>query len=210
MLGIPNALFFFYTAALVEIYTLALAAIIVVLESQQKVEFIKKEHLDLLHKYALFLKYVWGRGCLYLVAGTISDGMIMIVDSLDSSISHYCHYNAADREFATYPRSTWKLFCWMRKFVLSIFWRGRNDAQRSGCCSASLEYIQYVMFVGAIYIVTGWTSAKKLASLKKEISEEQLDVAFNKLAVNGAINTDQFWDLVVDLGIAMKRPVRTS
>jgi hypothetical protein len=66
------------------------------------------------------------------------------------------------------------------------------------------------MFVGAIYIVTGWTSAKKLASLKKEISEEQLDVAFNKLAVNGAINTDQFWDLVVDLGIAMKRPVRTS
>jgi hypothetical protein len=92
MLGIPNALFFFYTAALVEIYTLALAAIIVVLESQQKVEFIKKEHLDLLHKYALFLKYVWGRGCLYLVAGTISDGMIMIVDSLDSSISHYCHY----------------------------------------------------------------------------------------------------------------------
>jgi hypothetical protein len=62
------------SGALVEIYTLALAAIIVLLESQQKVEFITKEHLDLLHKYALFLKYVWGRGCLYLVAGKFPFG----------------------------------------------------------------------------------------------------------------------------------------
>jgi hypothetical protein len=64
------------------------------------------------------------------------------------------------------------------------------------------------MVVGVIYIVTGWTSAKKLASLKKEISEEQIEIAFSKVAVNGQLTTDQFWDLVVLLGIDMKRPVR--
>lgn len=64
------------------------------------------------------------------------------------------------------------------------------------------------MFVGVIYIVTGWTSAKKLAQMKKEISEDQLEIAFKKYATDDKITTDQFWDLVVELGIGMKRPVR--
>lgn len=72
------------------------------------------------------------------------------------------------------------------------------------------DRFQYVMLVGVIYIVFGWTSAKKLASLKKEISEDQLEIAFKKYATNDKVTTDQFWDLVVELGIGMKRPVRIS
>jgi hypothetical protein len=56
--------------ALLCVYTFALGVIMVLLEGK-KIPFSGKLE-DSIVKYALFLKFVWGRGCLYFVAGTLT------------------------------------------------------------------------------------------------------------------------------------------
>lgn len=55
--------------ALIEIYVIFLGVIVLVLEGSQIS--LPQKFLHTLHKYALFLKYIWGRGILYFVAGSL-------------------------------------------------------------------------------------------------------------------------------------------
>lgn len=59
-----------FIPAIVEFYTLLMGFIIVTLEAGRQVFFLTK-FLHSIHTYALFLKFVWGRGCLYFVAGSL-------------------------------------------------------------------------------------------------------------------------------------------
>ena len=53
----------------VELYTVILGAIVFILEGKQMI--LTSSVITKLHKYALFLKYLWGRGTLYFIAGTL-------------------------------------------------------------------------------------------------------------------------------------------
>ena len=53
----------------IELYTCVLGFIVIVLEGKKM--FLTSDFIDRLHKYALFVKYLWGRGALYFVAGTL-------------------------------------------------------------------------------------------------------------------------------------------
>jgi hypothetical protein len=55
--------------ALIELYTFLLGAIVIVLEGKKM--FFTASVNERLHKYALFLKFLWGRGILYFIAGTL-------------------------------------------------------------------------------------------------------------------------------------------
>lgn len=66
---ISHLVFLQFTSVLVEFYTLVMGVVMVVLESRQVM--LPEWFLQLLYKYALFLKFIWGRGCLYFVAGTL-------------------------------------------------------------------------------------------------------------------------------------------
>ena len=55
--------------ALIEVYVIFLGIIVLVLEGSQIS--LPQKFLHTLHKYALFLKYIWGRGLLYFVAGSL-------------------------------------------------------------------------------------------------------------------------------------------
>jgi len=55
--------------ALIELYIVFLGVIVLVLEGSQIS--LPPKFLHILHKYALFLKYIWGRGLLYFVSGTL-------------------------------------------------------------------------------------------------------------------------------------------
>ena len=57
-------------SALVELYTFCLGVIIILLEGT-KMPLINDRFRQNLSKYALFLKFVWGRGILYFIAGTL-------------------------------------------------------------------------------------------------------------------------------------------
>jgi hypothetical protein len=54
---------------LLEFYTLVLSLVILVLESKQLK--VSDSFMRKVYKYALLLRFVWGRGCLYVVAGTL-------------------------------------------------------------------------------------------------------------------------------------------
>jgi hypothetical protein len=58
-----------WVSALVEIYTFVLGIIMVVLEGKS-IPFSSSFESGI-YKYALFLKFVWGRGVLYFIAGTL-------------------------------------------------------------------------------------------------------------------------------------------
>jgi COPI associated protein len=67
--------------SLMEMYSLILGAIMILLESKQL--HLPQKYLDKLFHYALFLKYVWGRGILYLLAGSlhlITQGSTSVMD----------------------------------------------------------------------------------------------------------------------------------
>lgn len=53
--------------ALVEVYTFLLGLIVIILETKA----FPKRFEQGLNKYALFLRFVWGRGCLLFVAGSL-------------------------------------------------------------------------------------------------------------------------------------------
>jgi hypothetical protein len=55
--------------SILEIYSIILGFIMILLESKQL--HLPQKYLDQLFHYALFLKYVWGRGVLYLFAGSL-------------------------------------------------------------------------------------------------------------------------------------------
>ena len=67
---IGNVLTLHWFSAVFEAYTFILGVIIVVLESSGKLSFFSRME-NSLYKNALFLKYVWGRGVVYFIAGTI-------------------------------------------------------------------------------------------------------------------------------------------
>jgi hypothetical protein len=66
---VTHLLTFHVTNLLLQVYTLALAALILVLESRQLS--LPEPWLSKVVKYALFLKFIWGRGLLYVVAGSL-------------------------------------------------------------------------------------------------------------------------------------------
>jgi hypothetical protein len=56
-----------FLGALVEVYTFLMGLIVIILESKA----FPRRFEQTLNKYMLFLRFVWGRGCLYFVAGTL-------------------------------------------------------------------------------------------------------------------------------------------
>lgn len=68
-----------WITAIFDIYTFSLGIIIVILESGRKLSFFSKLENNL-YKNALFLKYVWGRGIIYFVAGTLQISKLSLVD----------------------------------------------------------------------------------------------------------------------------------
>jgi len=67
-----------FVKALLEIYTFFLGIVVLVLEGRQ-IPFPRGLEQGI-NKYALFLKFVWGRGCLYFVAGSLQLAQYSIVD----------------------------------------------------------------------------------------------------------------------------------
>lgn len=67
---VGTALHFHGVAALLDVYTFCLGFVVILLEGP-KMPFIKDTFRQKVSKYALFLKFVWGRGILFFVAGTL-------------------------------------------------------------------------------------------------------------------------------------------
>lgn len=68
--GILSSLFSFNLASLViEIYTVCFGCAMILMETS----FVKipPEYMDQLYKYCFFLKFIWGRGALYIVTGSL-------------------------------------------------------------------------------------------------------------------------------------------
>ena len=55
--------------AVIDVYVIMLGSVIIVLEGKDM--FLSKRLVQNLNKYALFLKFLWGRGCLYFICGTL-------------------------------------------------------------------------------------------------------------------------------------------
>jgi hypothetical protein len=55
--------------ALIDCYIIVLGLIVIVLEGKNKL--LSARFVERIHKYALFLKFLWGRGVLYFVVGTL-------------------------------------------------------------------------------------------------------------------------------------------
>ena len=140
--------------ALVELYAMLLGCLMLILETKGNTLMgyyqIPTTWINELHTYALFLKYVWGRGCLYAVAGS-----------------------------------------------LQMAQGGRGNVM-VGCL---------VLLVGLLYIYSGYSAAQKYLALgaTNAVSEAELDAKFAAMEVT-ELNCDQFWDLVVALGLDWKRP----
>lgn len=58
-------------SAIFEIYIFILAIVMIILEYGRSLSFFSKLEATL-YKHALFVKYVWGRGVLYFIAGTLT------------------------------------------------------------------------------------------------------------------------------------------
>jgi hypothetical protein len=56
-----------FFGALVEFYTFLMGLVVIILESKA----FPRRFEQNLNKYCLFLRFVWGRGCLYFVAGSL-------------------------------------------------------------------------------------------------------------------------------------------
>jgi COPI associated protein len=68
--GLLGAILSFHISeTIIEIYSILLGVIMILLESKQLN--LPQKYLDKVYHYALFIKYVWGRGMLYLFAGTL-------------------------------------------------------------------------------------------------------------------------------------------
>jgi hypothetical protein len=77
---IGRVLTFHWVNAVISIYTLILGIIMIMLEGK-RIPFSGRLETSL-YKYALFLKYVWGRGILYFIGGTLeitSGGLLELI-----------------------------------------------------------------------------------------------------------------------------------
>lgn len=75
-------LFFNVVGALLDVYTFLLGIVVIILEGSTKNPLLPKRFSETIHKYALILRYVWGRGALYFIAGTLQCAQMGVADLL--------------------------------------------------------------------------------------------------------------------------------
>lgn len=80
---VVKMLTFKFVSALIEVYIFVLAIVILILESAGKIPVPRRVGLKI-QKFALFLKYVWGRGILFVIGGTLQVSQVS---------SQYCKSN---------------------------------------------------------------------------------------------------------------------
>lgn len=101
--------------SLFEIYAFIFGVVFLVLESRQLQ--IPEAFLNRLYKYALFVKFVWGRGCLYVFAGSmqlvqggfldiIVGGFVMFVGVVYVVVGHHTAKKLADLRQNLYSEDT--------------------------------------------------------------------------------------------------------
>lgn len=147
---IKSLFFLRFATALVEIFTIAFGCIILVLESRQLS--LPPVYMEKVLKYALFLKFIWGRGVLYALAGSLLASQGSMMD-----------------------------------FIV-------------GC---------YMLFVGVLFIVLGYMTAKKLANVGRQSSFTTSTLRSKFRAANtdhsGKLDLAQFSALVDDLDIPLSK-----
>lgn len=100
-----------WISALFGVYCFLLAIVIIILEYGQELMCFKGLEMSLF-KYALFLKFVWGRGLLYFVAGTIELSQRNFLDVIVGiymmlvGMVYICVGRSASRKMAQARRST--------------------------------------------------------------------------------------------------------
>lgn len=67
-------------SALIELYTFILGVVVLILEGKGQIPFFPAGLAETIMKYALILRYVWGRGALYFVAGTLQLSQMGLLD----------------------------------------------------------------------------------------------------------------------------------
>lgn len=67
-------------AALIEVYTFLLGVVVLILEGKGQIPFFPDHLATTIQKYAMILRYVWGRGALYFVAGTLQLSQLGLFD----------------------------------------------------------------------------------------------------------------------------------
>lgn len=71
--------------ALIEVYTFLLGLVVLILEGKGQIPFFPEHFATTIQKYALILRYVWGRGALYFVAGTLQLSQMGLFDLIGGS-----------------------------------------------------------------------------------------------------------------------------
>ena len=90
IIGFINAIIHLnFLDALVEVYTFLLGIVVIILETKAFPKSVEQS----LNKYALFLTFVWGRGCLYFVAGSLQATQVWTCMSLMVDICIHCCRN---------------------------------------------------------------------------------------------------------------------
>jgi hypothetical protein len=70
LLELPSKIMGFqFVGAVIDLYIIMLGSVVVILEGKNF--FLSETFVQNLHKYALFLKFLWGRGSLYFICGTL-------------------------------------------------------------------------------------------------------------------------------------------
>jgi hypothetical protein len=91
---VGNILTLHWFEALFNFYVFILAIVVVVLESGQKFSLFARLESSL-YRNALFLKYIWGRGIIHFVAGTIQislrDLVDVVVGAFVCGVWHHVH-----------------------------------------------------------------------------------------------------------------------
>mmetsp|Transcript_2449 Transcript_2449/g.3666 ORF Transcript_2449/g.3666 Transcript_2449/m.3666 type:complete len:280 (+) Transcript_2449:155-994(+) len=137
-----------FVSALMSLYTLVLGCVIIVLEG--KMLPIPKMVEAKLYKYCLFLRYVWGRGILYFVAGSIQFSQLNLIDVIIGAFMSFVGiaYIISGRRAAKHLSK-------MRKALFS------EDALRSKFRefdtngTGSLTYDQFTAFVNSLGLSIG-------------------------------------------------------
>lgn len=91
-----------------QVYIFAFGVVILVLESSRQLSCFQRLETNL-YKYALFVKYVWGRGVLYFFAGTL---MISLRDFMDLVRQNCLRPTCADALFAILGGRSIRLLRW--------------------------------------------------------------------------------------------------
>jgi len=73
-------------SALLTIYTIIFGLLVILLEGKQWLPIPKNIDANI-RKYALFLEFVWGRGCLYFFIGSLQVSMVCYIFLCNSVLS---------------------------------------------------------------------------------------------------------------------------